>query len=210
MSTQPRATKTTPNEEPKEYGDLVRDLKANNETALVTIMRLTSKTIRDVIARVLKNQYDIDEVLYQSYLQLWNSRHGLDLSRGKFLGWLIIVARRRALDRVRRVLAREAATTEYEMITKVDLDRLETERRHRSMSIGRNELEEMITIHLPPEQAESVRLTYFTGMSQREISRHLGRPLGTIKARIELGVRKLKRALEHDQKKDDRATNSRA
>ena len=168
---------------------------ANNRSAkaLETLYRRHRQVLRSVIMRVLDNDADGEEVLQDVFVQLWQQASSFSSEKGQLLGWLIIVARRRALDRVRRKLAYQAATTRFEKT--VPADSAEHQPSAVDREIRQHELDKLIQ-ELPPAQGLAVKLTFFDGLSQREIASHLSVPLGTIKTRIELGVKKLSRMME--------------
>ena len=174
--------------------DLMVEVAQNRSArALEILYRRHRQVLRSVIMRVLDNEADGEEVLQDVFVQLWQQASSFSSEKGQLLGWLIIVARRRALDRVRRKLAYQAATTRFEKTAPSDLPE------HRPNVVDReirqHELNDLIE-ELPPNQGIAVKLTFVDGLSQREIASHLSVPLGTIKTRIELGVKKLSRMME--------------
>jgi RNA polymerase sigma-70 factor (ECF subfamily) len=127
---------------------------------------------------------------------MWNRAQSYDEAKGKVLGWLVTLARRRAIDRVRR---RQAYARAEERL------RLETEHEpHFTRFHGveddvnaadRSEVFQRLLASLPVAQREALQLAYYRGLSQREIAAKTGIPLGTIKTRLELAVRKIRTAI---------------
>jgi RNA polymerase sigma-70 factor (ECF subfamily) len=117
--------------------------------------------------------------------------------KGRALGWLITLARRRALDRVRRFQAYHRAEQRLR-------DQEENNPLTESHSDGDAEVQSRELAHrleealaqLPEAQAEAVRMAFQQGLSQRDIVARTGIPLGTVKTRIELGLRKMANALK--------------
>jgi len=177
---------------------LLEDIAHNKSAqALEHLYRRHRSVLRSVIMRIMHDDSEVDDVLQDVFIQVWNQGDHYSSEKGQVLGWLIILARRRTLDRLRQRCAYQRAT-----------DRFEAEHHHRVRQDGddcivdqdvcSNDLRGlMFTLirHLPPAQQQVVLLTYFDDMSQRQIATHLGLPLGTVKTRIELGVRKLGSAL---------------
>jgi RNA polymerase sigma-70 factor (ECF subfamily) len=167
-----------------------------SQRALEELYRRYRSMLRSVINRVMNSDADADDVLQDVFIQVWNQAQSYSSEKGHLLGWLITMARRRALDRVRQMCAYKNATDRYEKAVEPTKPGFyETSIVDRE--VWKNELQERMDklMHkLPEAQRQAVRLTFFQGLSQREIAAHLSVPLGTIKTRIELGMRKLGRS----------------
>ena len=152
--------------------------------------------LRSVIHRVLSTDADADDVLQKVLIQIWHNAGEFSSEKGNLLGWLITIARRRSLDHVRKQCAYRSATDRYEKQAEPWNPR-SIEICTVDQQVSQNELKRQVqaVMHkLPEAQREAVGLTYFQGLSQREIATRLSVPLGTIKTRIELGMRKLGRS----------------
>jgi RNA polymerase sigma-70 factor (ECF subfamily) len=175
---------------------LMARIQAQDEAALATLYKRHTPLLRTVIARVVHNEHDVDDLLQEVFLELWNRADHYDEGKGKALGWIVTLARRRAIDRIRR---RQAYARAEERL------RLETEHepqqaRHQGVeedvnAADRAEIFQKLLAQLPAAQREALQLAYFRGMSQREIAAKTGIPLGTIKTRLELAVRKIRTAI---------------
>ena len=170
--------------------ELMEAVVRRDPDAMAAIYERYESTLRPVILSVLHEEGETDDVLHDVFIQLWNRADRFVAEKGLH-GFLVTLARRRALDRLRRRLAYRRAT-----------DRMETQMRaefHDKMQ-GRNvkrtnfDLYELLSrmIRLLPEpQQEVVRLTFYEGMSQREIAAHKSLSLGTVKTRLQLAQKKL-------------------
>jgi RNA polymerase sigma-70 factor (ECF subfamily) len=169
--------------------------------ALEVLYRRHRALLRTVISRVLNGDNDADDVLQDVFIQVWEQAGSYSEEKGNLLGWLVTLARRRALDRVRRNCSYKHATDRFEAVVEhMSAERRETFDVHRAVS--RNEMSRTIHSHLqmlPEPQREAVSLAFLEGLSQRELAQRLSTPLGTVKTRIELGLRKLGRALAHQK-----------
>lgn len=175
---------------------LMARIQARDDLALAILYRRHTALLRTVIARVVHNDYDVDDLLQEVFLELWNRAAHYDEAKGKALGWIVTLARRRAIDKVRR---RQAYARAEERL------RLETERepqqtRHQGVEEDVNAADRAAIFRrllrtLPDAQREALHLAYYRGLSQREIAAQTGIPLGTIKTRLELGVRKVRAAI---------------
>lgn len=137
-----------------------------------------------------------EEVVQDVFLRLWRRPDQYDAAHGRFLPWLLSVARNRAIDERRRQGRRlrheEAAGSHRQLALPTDdagdpvLAALLSEDR----ATVRRALQQ-----LPEEQRRTIELAYFGGFTQREIAQALRQPLGTVKTRIRLGMHKLRAAL---------------
>jgi RNA polymerase sigma-70 factor (ECF subfamily) len=188
----------------KEYADLAARLANADMSAFEAIYRKSRTILRSVIVRVLDNEGDAEEVLNDTYQQLWEQKGNYDPTKGQLLGWLIIIARRRALDRVRRRLSYFAACERYSTSLPKEVDVIESARRCAECSAANVEIHQIIQNDIPKDQAVCLILTFVEGLSQREIAEYLQVPLGTIKTRIELGVKKVTRLLNGEPARQSR------
>jgi len=130
---------------------------------------------------------DVDDVLQQAFLDVWRSRDRYDPAR-PLEPWLLGVARKRAIDHLRR-LGRSAAVA--------DVDRHEEVP---SPDAFADQFADAVTVRaalagLTSDQREVLVLAYFGGLTQTQIAERLGVPLGTVKARSHRGLRALATAL---------------
>jgi RNA polymerase sigma-70 factor, ECF subfamily len=172
--------------------DLMAGVQQQNEEALEELHRRHAATVRAVVVRVLHNEHSAEDLLQEVFLEIWRLASRYAQEKGKALGWMITLARRRAIDRLRR----EQAYFRVE-------ERFQRETEHQPDSWTHSRVEEdiessdmrrilaKIMDSLPPAQRSAVELAFYQGMSQREIASHTQIPLGTIKTRLELGVRKI-------------------
>jgi RNA polymerase sigma-70 factor (ECF subfamily) len=131
------------------------------------------------------------------FLQVWDRAPSYSSGKGKLITWLCTRARRRAIDRLRQRSAYLRATDRYEVSCN-HTDRCVNESHTVECEAFRDELRSLLHQHLvalPPNQQEVIRLAFFEEKGQREISGLIQAPLGTMKTRIELGIKKLSHAL---------------
>ncbi len=178
-----------------ETGDerLMSELVEREPEALQELYRRYHGLLHSVAMNVVRNSLDAEEVLQDVFLHIWNRAETYSAEKGKPLGWLVMLARRRAIDRVRQQSSYLRATSRFEL-------ECAQEEEDRSLHAGVDQkacLDDLRTLlkqqlqRLPPAQKQAVELTFFEGMSQREIASATQLPLGTVKTRIELGLRKL-------------------
>lgn len=172
-------------------GDLLRAAARGTETALAEIYDRYRLILFGLIVRILHDRAEAEEVLQETFLQVWRRAGDFDESRGRAFTWLVTIARSRALDRLRAAgsrsrVAGEAAQMPRDEVGDAAEDALKSERG----AVVRQALAE-----LPNEQRHALFLAYFEGLTQTEIAARLGDPLGTVKTRMRAGMIKLRELL---------------
>lgn len=172
----------------------MRRIGAGDGEALAEVFDLHSPVVLGLLSRILGRRSEAEEVLQEVFLQVWMQADRYEPERASPRGWLLMLARSRALDRLRR---RESSRRREEeaaedgprlrAVRPVGTERLEAvERRSRIASaLG----------VLSPEQRRCIELAFFEGLTHTQIAERLEAPLGTIKSRILLGMNKLRQAL---------------
>ena len=154
------------------------------------------KTLKAVITHVVHEEAEADDVLQEIFLQIWRQADSYSPTAGKPLGWVVTLARRRAIDRLRRRQAYCRAKDRFESHLE---QQPQTYRSNRiEKEIARADLRRFLTKQLaalPELQREAIELSFFGDLSHREIAAKTGTPLGTVKTRLELGLRKLSKSV---------------
>lgn len=130
-----------------------------------------------------------EEVVQEAFLSSWRSRRHFDPARGSVRAWMLGIVRNRAIDFLRHHLTHEVADVADRVVEEV----LEA-REHTDGEIGRRErAREILTAldGLPPEQSCVIALAYYGGYTHAEIATMLDTPIGTVKGRMRLGLRKM-------------------
>jgi RNA polymerase sigma-70 factor, ECF subfamily len=142
-----------------------------------------------------------EEVVQDSFVALWQRADQYDPARGTFAVWFMAIARHRVLDDLRR------RAVEQRLLAAEPVDQLLSEIPDPAPSVEddvarRDRDAELLRAvgELPPEQRRALVLAYFAGMTHVEIAAALGWPLGTVKKRLQLGLRKLERSLSAERR----------
>lgn len=177
--------------------ELMSGLLDRNPEALARLHHRYRAILKSIIMQVLHDDAETDDVLQEVFLQVWDRADSYSAHKGKLVSWLCTLARRRAIDRLRQHSAYRRATDRYEVSCNHH-DKAVEETHVVESEACRDDLREILEAHmksLPPNQEQVVRLAFFENRSQREIAALTGTPLGTVKTRIELGIRKLSHSL---------------
>lgn len=186
--------------EPGEESDevLMTRVADADADALAKLFDRHSGVIKSVIFKIIHNEAEAEDVLMEVFHEAWNGASKYSAAKGKALGWLVTMARRRGIDRLRKRQSYSRATDRLQVEVEHDPEAW-ISGRDPNGDTERADVRAFIRarlLDLPPFQRDAIELAFFKGMSQREIAAHTGIPLGTIKTRIELGLKKLSAALE--------------
>jgi RNA polymerase sigma-70 factor (ECF subfamily) len=129
-----------------------------------------------------------EEVVQEAFLSFWRSRRHFDASRGSVRAWVLGIVRNRAIDVLRQNVVHVADASDRSVE-----DLLEA-REHTDGEVGQRERARELLVALdglPPEQSCAITLAYYGGYTHTEIATMLDTPIGTVKGRIRLGLRKM-------------------
>lgn len=176
--------------------EIFRRMVSGDDEAFPTFYRRLAPVLFSVVYEILHDQKEAEDVLQESFVQMWKKSATYDASRSSLFTWAVMISRNRAIDRVRsrerhlRVV--EAATLEAAASPPEPLPAADS---LAERSDERNRLRAAL-LQLADGQREALHLAFFSGLTQTEISAQLGAPLGTVKARIRRGLIALRDILE--------------
>jgi RNA polymerase sigma-70 factor, ECF subfamily len=173
--------------------DLVRRVADGDEDAFRRLFRRYAPAAKSLAARVVRQAFMAEEIVQEAFLVLWRSPDSYREDRGSFRAWLMSTVHHRAVDLVRREEAHRRRSQNVrvdevqddvgqQVVDEVDL--VESRVRVREALQG-----------IPPEQRQVLELMYFAGKTQTTIATELELPLGTVKSRTLLGMRRLRAVL---------------
>lgn len=167
---------------------LLGRVAAGDESALAALYDRYAGAVYSLTHRILRDTGAAEEVVQDIFYQLWRSASQFDFTRGSLPGWLLVIARNRAIDRLRGRHRRLVEETVEPVTTAMSLD----------TCTAQAEVMAKVTAalgSLPASQREALELAYFEGLTHTEIADRTGEPLGTIKTRLRTAVQSLKKAL---------------
>ena len=175
-----------------ELADLLAASARGDEAAFAALYDQTSARVYGMVLRVVRDPAQAAEVTQDVYLQVWREAARFDSTLGSVLSWLLMIAHRRAVDRVRSARSATLREDRYAIAeTERPYDEV-SERAHANLEAQRvrNALRD-----LTETQREAISLAYFAGYTHREVAALLDLPLGTAKTRIRDGLIRLRDAL---------------
>ena len=174
----------------REWGQLIALTAQGDQDALAMLYDRTSPQVYGLVLRILDNRETAEEVTLDVYAQVWRQAHTYDQTRGTPGGWLMTIARTRAIDRFRAGAAERGRTESLDTVEFFASD-VDTPEQDLAGQERRRYVQQALAL-LTAEQRQAIVLAYFYGLTQSEIADKLSAPLGTVKTRMRLGMMKLR------------------
>jgi RNA polymerase sigma-70 factor (ECF subfamily) len=174
--------------------ELLRGVRSGDDRAFRELFGRYAAVAHAIAFRVVRQAQLAEEIVQEAFLAVWRNPEGYDHARGSVRSWLMGTVHHRAVDAVRREQAQRRRTEQAahsgglvedpidDVVSAID--------RPEERRVVRRALAE-----LPEEQREVIERMYFDGLSQSQIAERAGIPLGTVKSRTLLGMRRLRARL---------------
>lgn len=159
---------------------LLELIRSGSQDAMAAFFDRYSKMLYSVALRVLNDASEAEDVMQEVLVQVWRNPGAFVAGKGSLGGWLVVVTRNRAVDKLRR----RKISDPIELFSLPSKTNLAKESEQAIL------MEQVRTAmnSLPEEQRTALELSYFEGLSHTEIADKTGEPLGTIKTRIRLAL----------------------
>jgi RNA polymerase sigma-70 factor (ECF subfamily) len=175
--------------------ELVQRIERGDEDAFRGLFGRYAPSAMALARRVARQPFLAEEIVQEAFLAVWRNPSGYDQQRGSVRAWLMGMVHHRAVDAVRREESQRRRAEEAMVSDPVvspdpadDVaDAIDLPEQRRAVRAA--------LAALPAEQREVIELMYFGGLSQSAIAERLGLPLGTVKSRTLLGMRRLRGAI---------------
>ncbi|MEV0015552.1 sigma-70 family RNA polymerase sigma factor [Streptomyces tendae] len=171
---------------------LIREVALGDQDSFAAVYDAVAGSVLGVVRAVLRDQAQSEEVAQEVLVEVWRTAPRYRPERGTVVNWILTLAHRRAVDRVRSVEAAAARdhkaalldrAPEYDEVTEQVETRLEREQVRRCLRT------------LTEIQRQSVTLAYYRGLTYRQVAEALAVPLGTVKTRLRDGLIRLRDCL---------------
>ncbi len=193
-SLSPVPTEDTPDlERPKSEDERLVELMQltarGDQDAFAEIYDTLSGPVYGLVRRVLRDPAQSQEVAQEVMVEIWRQATRFDSARGSVKGYVLTVAHRRAIDRVRSAqsstdrelrVGRSSVERDFDQVSEAVEHKMEVQQVRRALGV------------LTTLQREAVQLAYYGGYTHREVSDLLGVPLGTVKTRLRDGLIRLR------------------
>jgi RNA polymerase sigma-70 factor (ECF subfamily) len=173
---------------------LVEEMRIGRERALEELYDATVGKLYALASAILRSAEDTEEIVCETYAYAWANAARFDSSRANALGWLLMLCRSRALDRLRQ---RRATAVTLDVVTLRESDSSSTDQPFDILSL----MQQRTSVHaalaqLTPERRHLVSLAFLQGLSHQEIADATQMPLGTVKSHVRRALTQLRAALE--------------
>ncbi len=168
--------------------ELISQVAGGDQRAFLALYERYSSRVYTLILHMVQDKMLADEILQETFLRLWTKADQFAPERGSLLIWLLAIARRTTLERLRFESHRPVLSDGNEPTTLLENipepDSTSEEARWQSLHLAVQSLHE--------EQRQVIELAYYQGLSQSEIAEVLNLPLGTVKTRLRSGMMRLR------------------
>jgi RNA polymerase sigma-70 factor (ECF subfamily) len=169
--------------------ELMQRIAQADQAALSTLYQRYGSIIYSLALRVLQNTGLAEEVTQDVFLEVWNRPQIWDPNKGRLSSWMLTICRYTAIDRLRKDQRRpETSMTPLEDLAEL----LSTISTTDDALWQDGQMLRTFMSQLPTEQAEVIEMAFFQGLTHSELAETLHLPLGTIKTRVRLGLKKLR------------------
>ncbi len=174
--------------------ELVTLVMLGEREALGELYSRHAKAVYGLTLHLLRDPTGAEEVTQEVFINLWKKAALFRPERGKFTTWLLTMAHHRTIDELRRSNRQRNAAAEIARNVLGGSNSEEGPQDIAQRLVEAREVRKALDV-LPPEQLETIVLSYYKGYSQSEIAKILNQPLGTVKTRMRLAMQKLRVAL---------------
>ncbi|MBL9210544.1 MAG: sigma-70 family RNA polymerase sigma factor [Opitutaceae bacterium] len=180
---------------PPDDATLLAAVARRDEAAFAELYDRFAQPVFSLVVRVVRSRAEAEEILQEAFWQVWERAPSFRAELGTAFGWVVTIARRKAIDRLRanlrhlqRIEEAKAQREGDEFDAPVAPQALVADERGVAVRAA--------LARLGRDERRAIVLAFFDGLTHEEIAAALGAPVGTIKARIRRGMLKLKPALE--------------
>jgi RNA polymerase sigma-70 factor (ECF subfamily) len=169
--------------------DLLAVIRGGDAGAFAVLYDHHCRAAYSLAYRMMRDRQAAEDLVQEAFLKIWRSAGGYRAERASVRTWILSVVEHQGIDDIRAAASRQRKQERFEALaarTQPSEAFAETWRTLRREQVRR------ALRALPPEQEQAVELAYFAGNSHTEIAELLRLPLGTVKGRLRLGLKKLR------------------
>ncbi len=171
----------------------IERMRRRDSAALADLYDRYARSVYSLACRILTDRTEAEDVVQEVFSQAWRQADAYDAKRAPVAGWLLMMTRTRAIDRLR---ARSGRVQMVQALPTLP-DPPDQHEGPEALAIGEQEAARVRAAldTLTESQRSAIELAYYEGLSQSDIAARLREPLGTVKTRIRTGLLKLRSAL---------------
>ena len=174
--------------------ELLEHISNQDRDALATLYERFGRRVFSLAVRILSDSVSAEEVTQDVFMSVWRRGATYVSKKGKFTTWLFSIAHNRTIDELRK-RRRDLSRTNDDIDDHLNLKSGDVSPADATVAQSEYAKIRAAMQDLPEEQKNVVELSYFKGLTQTEIAEKTGQPLGTVKTRMRLALKKLRKAL---------------
>jgi RNA polymerase sigma factor (sigma-70 family) len=178
---------------------LVRRIEGGDEEAFRSLFAIYAPFAMALAVRVVRQTQLAEEIVQEAFLTLWRNPGVFDERRGSVKAWLMTIVHHRAVDVVRREEAQRRRSDEMVVGIREETEDPTDAVVEAVTAPAEREAVRIALRSLPDDQREVLELMYFGGLSQSQVAEKTGAPLGTVKSRALLGMRRMRSMVEEPE-----------
>ena len=160
-------------------GHIIKQLQEQNKQAISALYDQYGPALYGIVLKIVRSEMIAEDVLQEAFVKIWKKGHSYDPSKGTLFTWMLNITRNTAIDKLRTEESRNRiATNQQEVFSETPTD-------HIGLNTQVNKLEE--------KYRHVIDLIYFKGYTQEEVTEELNIPLGTVKSRVRIALRELRK-----------------
>jgi RNA polymerase sigma factor (sigma-70 family) len=179
---------------------LVRRIEGGDEEAFRSLFAIYAPFAMALAVRVVRQTQLAEEIVQEAFLTLWRNPGVFDERRGSVKAWLMTIVHHRAVDVVRREEAQRRRSDEMVVGIREETEDPTDAVVEAVTAPAEREAVRIALRSLPDDQREVLELMYFGGLSQSQVAEKTGAPLGTVKSRALLGMRRMRSMVEEPER----------
>ena len=197
-STLSNQSQTTQTADSIEESRLLQQIGVGDRASFDELHRRMNTLLFSIAMGVLNNREAAQDVIQDVFIQIWERAASYDAERGKASTWLITLTRNKSIDRLRALNRRTRLNSDFEEQGKTDVRFDDRDSLTDAVMAERAATIRTAISKLNADQQAAIQLAYFDDMPYPAVAQRLSVPLGTVKARIRRGMKKLKNLLDSE------------
>ncbi len=174
--------------------ELLEQIGNRDRDALATLYERYGRRVFALAVRILGDAVSAEEVTQDVFMSVWRRGTTYTSKKGKFTTWIFSITHNRTIDELRK-RRRDRSKTNDDIDEHLNLESGDVSPADAAVAQSEYDKIRAAMENLPEEQKNVVELSYFKGLTQTEIATKTGQPLGTVKTRMRLALKKLRKAL---------------
>lgn len=172
---------------------LIIRLQSQDKSVISELYDQYSNTLYGIVLRIVQQEAIAQDVLQESFVKIWKNGHKYDSSKGTLFTWMLNICRNTAIDKTRSANYRKQSKIHTIDQNVYDNTRWSCEQKPDHIGLQQE------VVKLEDKYREIIELIYFQGYTQQEVTDHLNIPLGTVKSRVRIGLRELRKLFLNDR-----------